>query len=173
MARLAGVKFLGIAEITGYSPDGVPTYSEVTELKQFENFSGTINSTDSAWYSNDTVEESYAEITGAELEITVGSLSTAIRSRIAGSLLDSSNVLVVKADDLQREFAVVAVFTMLGKNGGEQTHVFHRCKLSANDIEAETKTDSVTAASITITGAAVPSPDGRVLTIYDGRYTGI
>ena len=48
MARISGVKYLGIAEITGYTA-GKPTYGAIQELKQFISFSSTKNFSETSW----------------------------------------------------------------------------------------------------------------------------
>ena len=64
MARISGVKYLGIAEITGYTA-GKPTYGQIQELKQFISFSSTKNFSETSWYSNDTVEETFKGVVDA------------------------------------------------------------------------------------------------------------
>lgn len=49
MARIAGVKFLGLAKIESYGENGKPVYGEVKEIKQFISFSSTKNFSEMNW----------------------------------------------------------------------------------------------------------------------------
>ena len=84
MARISGVKFLGIAPITRYEA-GVPTYGAVQEIKQFISFNGKKNFSEMSWYSNDVVEETFKNVVDVDLEIVVGRLSPELRATLMGS----------------------------------------------------------------------------------------
>ena len=167
MARIAGVKFLGIAPLT-YDESGNPQYGEVTEIKQFISFSGSKNFSEMNWYSNDIVEETFANVVDIDLEIVVGRLSAKLRSTLMGSTYSESNgVMVEKSDDAQQEFALIVVLSQMGTTNGTVNQVYYRVKLTVDGYEAETKTDSITDSTVTITGKAIPLADGRSVASID------
>ena len=167
MARIAGVKFLGIAPLS-YALDGEPTYGEVTEIKQFISFSGSKNFSEMNWYSNDVVEETFANVVDIDLEIVVGRLSAELRSQLMGSDYSQENgVMVEKSDDAQQEFALIVVLSQMGTTNGTVNQVYYRVKLTVDGYEAETKTDSITDSTVTITGKAIPLADGRIVASID------
>lgn len=167
MARIAGVKFLGIAPLT-YDESGNPQYGAVTEIKQFVSFSGSKNFSEMNWYSNDVVEETFANVVDIDLEIVVGRLSAELRSRLMGSEYSQENgVMVEKSDDAQQEFALIVVLSQMGTVNGTVNQVYYRVKLTVDGYEAETKTDSITDSTVTITGKAIPLSDGRIVASID------
>ena len=103
--RISGVLFLGIAPLT--SDDGVnPTWGEVVEIPQFENFSGEKQYSSAEWYSNDRIEMSLKNITSVDFEITVGTISAEVRALLTGATYDSeTGVLLERSDDAQSEYA--------------------------------------------------------------------
>lgn len=166
MARISGVKFLGIAPITGYE-SGVPTYGPVQEIKQFISFNGKKNFSEMSWYSNDVVEETFKNVVDVDLEIVVGRLSPELRATLMGSEYTEKGVMVEKSDDVQPEFALVVVLSQMGSKNGTLNQVYYRCKLTVEGVEAETKTDSVTDTQVTISGKAIPLADGRIAATID------
>ena len=170
MARISGVKFLGIAPITKYEA-GVPTYGAVQEIKQFISFNGKKNFSEMSWYSNDVVEETFKNVVDVDLEIVVGRLSPELRATLMGSEYTEKGVMVEKSDDVQPEFALVVVLSQMGSKNGTLNQVYYRCKLTVEGVEAETKTDSVTDSQVTISGKAIPLADGRIAATIDSLDT--
>ena len=168
MARISGVKYLGIAEITSYNA-GKPTYGAIQELKQFISFSSTKNFSETSWYSNDTVEETFKGVVDEDIEIVVGSLSGDLKAKLSGSTYTAKGVLVEKSNDEQKEFALIVVLSQLPS--GTLNKVYYRCKLAVEGTEAETKTDSVTDSQVTITGKAIPLADGKMGAVIDSNDT--
>jgi phi13 family phage major tail protein len=155
--RISGVLFLGIAPLL--TDDGVkPTWGEVVEIPQFENFSGEKQYSSAEWYSNDRIEMSLKNITSVDFEITVGTISSEIRSMLTGATYNQENgVLTERSNDAQSEFALIIRFSQMSAgSAGTYDVVYYRCTLSVDNLEAETKTDSINTTSITITGKAIP-----------------
>ena len=141
--RISGVLFLGIAPLT--SDDGEnPTWGEVVEIPQFENFSGEKQYSSAEWYSNDRIEMSLKNITSVDFEITVGTISSEIRSMLTGATYNQENgVLTERSNDAQSEFALIVRFSQMSAgSAGTYDVVYYRCTLSVDNLEAETKTDS-------------------------------
>lgn len=167
MARIAGVKYLGIAPLT-YTVDGKPQWGTPVEIKQFVSFSGTKNFSEMNWYSNDVVEETFKGVVDIDLEIVVGRLSAELRSMLMGSEYDQeTGVMVEKSDDAQKEFGLIVVLSQMGTTNGTVNQVYYRVKLTVDGYEAETKTDSVTDSPVTISGKAIPLSDGRIVSTID------
>ena len=161
--RISGVLFLGIAPLT--SDDGEnPTWGEVVEIPQFENFSGEKQYSSAEWYSNDRIEMSLKNITSVDFEITVGTISSEIRSMLTGATYNQENgVLTERSNDAQSEFALIVRFSQMSAgSAGTYDVVYYRCTLSVDNLEAETKTDSINTTSITITGKAIPMRNGEI-----------
>lgn len=162
MARIAGVKFLGIAPLT-ISESGVPSYGEVKEIKQFVSFSGTKNFSEMSWYSNDVTEETFKNVVDVDVEIVVGKLQNEIKALLVGSDYNAeTGVLTESSTDAQKEFALIVVLSQMGSEFGTLNQVYYRCKLNVENLEGETKTDSVTDSPVTISGKAIPLPNGRI-----------
>ena len=161
--RISGVLFLGIAPLT--SDDGEnPTWGDVVEIPQFENFSGEKQYSSAEWYSNDRIEMSLKNITSVDFEITVGTISSEIRSMLTGATYNQENgVLTERSNDAQSEFALIIRFSQMSAgSAGTYDVVYYRCTLSVDNLEAETKTDSINTTSITITGKAIPLRNGAI-----------
>ena len=161
--RISGVLFLGIAPLT--SDNGTtPVWGEVVEIPQFENFSGEKQYSSAEWYSNDRIEMSLKNITSVDFEITVGSLSSELRALLTGATYDDTKgVLVERSNDAQAEYALIVQFSQMSAGAsGTYNVVYYRCTLSVDNLEAETKTDSINTTSITITGKAIPLRDGTI-----------
>lgn len=161
--RISGVLFLGIAPLT--SDNGItPVWGEVVEIPQFENFSGEKQYSSAEWYSNDRIEMSLKNITSVDFEITVGSLSGELRALLTGATYDNTKgVLVERSNDAQAEYALIVQFSQMSAGAsGTYNVVYYRCTLSVDNLEAETKTDSINTTSITITGKAIPLRDGTI-----------
>ena len=161
MARIAGVKSLYIAPLT--MTEGVPSWGTPIEIPQFISFSGSKNFSDFQWYSNDTVENSYKQLTDVSLEITVGNISSKLKAMLTGATYDEeTGVYLDSTTDSAQEFALISVLSQLdaGKTG-TLNQVYYRCALNVDGIEATTKTDSVTDSQVTITGKAIPLPNGK------------
>ena len=161
--RISGVLFLGIAPLQG--DDGVtPTWGNVVEIPQFENFSGEKQYSSAEWYSNDRIEMSLKNITSVDFEITVGTISAEVRSMLTGATYDEeTGVLVERSDDAQSEYALIVRFSQMSAgSSGTYDIVYYRCTLSVDNLEAETKTDSINTTSITITGKAIPLRNGEI-----------
>ena len=161
--RISGVLFLGIAPLT--SDDGVkPTWGEVVEIPQFENFSGEKQYSSAEWYSNDRIEMSLKNITSVDFEITVGTISAEVRALLTGATYDQeTGVLLERSDDAQSEYALIIRFSQMSAgSAGTYDVVYYRCTLSVDNLEAETKTDSINTTSITITGKAIPLRNGAI-----------
>ena len=174
MARISGVQSVHIAQITTLG-DTLDTteFGEVIKLPQFISWTSTANRADAAWYSEDSTEETFSQITDYELEFVVGNLSLEHRALISGGTLvplqaDIPAHVVYKKDDTQPEFAVIVKFSQQG-NGktGTVCQVYYRTKLNATSVEAETKTDSVTDSPFTITGKGIPLPDQTIMAQVD------
>lgn len=165
MSRIAGVKFLGLAPIT-YT-NGVPTFGDVIELKQFISFSTTKNYSDATWYSNDVPEEVFSGATDIDLTIVVGRLDGEIKAQLAGSDYTEKGVLVEKADDVQNEFALIVILSQLPS--GTFNQVYYRVKLKVDSVEGSTKTDSIEDKQVTITGKALPDYKGRLGVTIDSN----
>ena len=161
--RISGVLFLGIAPLT--SDDGEnPTWGDVVEIPQFENFSGEKQYSSAEWYSNDRIEMSLKNITSVDFEITVGTISAEVRALLTGATYDSeTGVLLERSDDAQSEYALIIRFSQMSAgSAGTYDVVYYRCTLSVDNLEAETKTDSINTTSITITGKAIPLRNGAI-----------
>ena len=161
--RISGVLFLGIAPLT--SDDGVnPTWGDVVEIPQFENFSGEKQYSSAEWYSNDRIEMSLKNITSVDFEITVGTISAEVRALLTGATYDEeTGVLLERSDDAQSEYALIIRFSQMSAgSSGTYDVVYYRCTLSVDNLEAETKTDSINTTSITITGKAIPLRNGAI-----------
>ena len=166
--RISGVKFIGIAPLT--KDDGVtPTWGPVVEIPQFETFSGEKQYSSAEWYSNDQIEMSLKNITSVDFEITVGSLSNELKAMLTGATFDATKgVLTEKSDDSQSEFALIVQFSQMSAGqSGTYNMVYYRCTLSVDNLEAETKTDSINTTSITITGKAIPLKNGSISSSID------
>ena len=161
--RISGVLFLGIAPLT--SDDGEnPTWGDVVEIPQFENFSGEKQYSSAEWYSNDRIEMSLKNITSVDFEITVGTISAEVRALLTGATYDEeTGVLLERSDDAQSEYALIIRFSQMSAgSAGTYDVVYYRCTLSVDNLEAETKTDSINTTSITITGKAIPLRNGAI-----------
>jgi phi13 family phage major tail protein len=162
--RISGVLFLGIAPLLKDDGTESPTWGSVIEIPQFENFSGEKQYSSADWYSNDRIEMSLKNISSVDFEITVGSLSSELRAMLTGATYNQENgVLVENADDAQAEYALVIRFSQMSAGAaGTYDVVYYRCTLSVDNLEAETKTDSINTTSITITGKAIPLRSGTI-----------
>lgn len=162
--RISGVLFLGIAPLQSDSGSAAPIWGEVVEIPQFENFSGEKQYSSADWYSNDRIEMSLKNISSIDFEITVGSLSSELRGMLTGASYDDENgVLIENADDAQAEYALIVRFSQMSAGAaGTYDVVYYRCTLSVDNLEAETKTDSINTTSITITGKAIPLRNGMI-----------
>ena len=161
--RISGVLFLGIAPLT--SDDGEnPSWGDVVEIPQFENFSGEKQYSSAEWYSNDRIEMSLKNITSVDFEITVGTISAEVRALLTGATYDQeTGVLLERSDDAQSEYALIIRFSQMSAgSAGTYDVVYYRCTLSVDNLEAETKTDSINTTSITITGKAIPLRNGAI-----------
>ena len=134
------------------------------EIPQFENFSGEKQYSSAEWYSNDRIEMSLKNITSVDFEITVGTISSEIRSMLTGATYNQENgVLTERSNDAQSEFALIVRFSQMSAgSAGTYDVVYYRCTLSVDNLEAETKTDSINTTSITITGKAIPMRNGEI-----------
>lgn len=162
MARIAGVQFLGIAPIQGSGE-----YGAVKELKQFISFSATKNYSETQWYSNDTVEETFASIVSEDIEIVLGRIDGETRALISGAEYSQKGVLTEKADDEQKEFALIVVLSQLPK--GTLNKCYYRVKLKIESTEGETKTDSINDSQVTLIGVAIPDSDGVISRTIDSN----
>ena len=162
--RISGVLYLGIAPLLSDNGTDDPTWGEVVEIPQFENFSGEKQYSSAEWYSNDRIEMSLKNIASVDFEITVGSLSSELRSMLTGATYNEENgVLVERSDDAQAEYALIVRFSQMSAGAsGTYDIVYYRCILSVDNLEAETKTDSINTTSITITGKAIPLRNGAI-----------
>lgn len=161
MARITGVIDAKVAKITSYGTDGTPVYDKdnIFTLKQFISFTGTKNNTSTQWYSNDSVEETFASIVDYDLEIVLGDIEPKLEALMNGSDYDeTSKVLTEKSNDVQPEFGLIVCLSKSPK--GRVFKKFPRCTFSVSTEEGETKTDSITDKTRTLTGKAIPSGDG-------------
>ena len=153
MARIAGVSYLGLAPIT-YGEGGSISYGALQEIKQFISFSATKNYSETQWYSNDTVEETFASIVSEDIEIVLGRMTGDVKALIAGANYSEKGVMTEKADDVQKEFGLVVVLTQLPE--GKLCKAYTRVKLKVESTEGETQTDSITDSQVTLSGSAIP-----------------
>ena len=167
MARIAGVQYLGIAKIESYDENNLPVYGEVQEIRQFISFSSTKNFSEMNWYSNDIVEETFKNVVDIDVEIVLGKLSNEVKSLIMGSTYTEDGVMIEASNDAQQEFAVIVVLSQMGTTNGTLSYVFYRTKMTLEDIEAETKTDSITDSQVTLSGKAIPLANGRIASSID------
>ena len=107
---------------------------------------------------------SLKNITSVDFEITVGTISAEVRSMLTGATYDEeTGVLVERSDDAQSEYALIVRFSQMSAgSSGTYDIVYYRCTLSVDNLEAETKTDSINTTSITITGKAIPLRNGEI-----------
>lgn len=161
MARITGVIDAKLAKITSYGTDGAPVYDKdnVYTLKQFISFTGTKNTTSTQWYSNDTVEETFASIVDYDLELVLGDIDPELEAEINGSDYDTTTkVLTEKSNDVQPEFGLILCLSKSPK--GRVFKKYPRCTFTVSTEEAETKTDSISDKTRTLTGKAIPCADG-------------
>lgn len=165
MARIAGVQFIGIAPIT-YS-EGVASYGAVKELKQFISFSATKNYSETQWFSNDAVEETFASVVSEDIEIVLGRIDGETRALISGADYSEKGVLTEKTDDEQKEFGLIVVLSQLPK--GTLNKCYYRVKLKVKTTDGETRTDSINDSQVTVSGTAIPDVNGVICRTLDSN----
>lgn len=174
MSRIIGCRDLHIAKLTKDElGKDKPAYDTITRVPSVINVSIKDNVETSSFYSDDTVEQAFNKVSGKEVEIELGYLSTALEALITGKTVNSDGVLEQKGDDAAAEVALL--FRAPKSKGGAFRYVcLYKGTLSNSDTTYETQEDKTSSATVKLTGTFIPlTCNGKFSAIADSDDTGL
>ncbi len=131
------------------------------------------------FYADGIVYYKSAANNGYEGDLEIALVPEAFRTDILGETLDSKKVLIENSENHGSAFALLFEFA-----GDEKAirHVLYNCVATRPSLESQTKEDTITPVTETLTISATPLSDGRVKaktgdetesTTYTGWYDAV
>lgn len=144
-----GVSDLHVAEVLT-DEEGTITYDEPVRLAKLINIGITKTVAEADLYADDALDEYVAEMTGQEISINSKDISNEHEALLLGKELDANGGVVDGSDDAAPYFAVM--FRSRRSDGKYQYRVLYKVRFRPFDETFDTKSDSITFQTPTITG---------------------
>lgn len=136
-----GLKNGVVWPITGFSPDGKPTYGTAIPMPGSVNLTMTPEESSEPFYADDIVYYMSQANNGYSGDWEMALVPDAFRKEVMGERVDDNGVLVESTNDKRKEFAYA--FEMDG-DAHARKFLFPRCAAGRIPVEGETKSGTNT-----------------------------
>ena len=147
-----GIKSCYYAPVTATAADGTLTYDTPVALPGAVSISLSAQGSSDPFYADNVVYWKGTANNGYEGDLELALIPDDFRVDILGETLDAKGFYVERSDDAQTEFALLFQF-----EGDENAtrHCFYRCTATRAEVAGQTKEDSVSPQTETITISAL------------------
>ena len=128
-------------------------YGTPTAIKDLESLSITETYAEGSNYADNLRNIYIKELVGADLSLTFSSISRAIEAELTGQVFDKCEVAYSTNVTAPQ---VALLFEKTYSDGSTDRIVYYNCKLSKDNENGETKTDSFNFVEDTLSGQAIP-----------------
>lgn len=146
--RQIGLRDFHVAKLLTDVAGSDPTYGSITKIPGIISANISIERSSETYMSDDTVEEVLSSLSSITVEVEVSNLSAAERSLLLGQKT-SAGVVASNVDDIANEVAIM--FRSQKTNGAYRYICLPKGKFSEPSENYASKTDSVTAQTLTMT----------------------
>lgn len=155
-----GLKSCYYAPVTAVADDGTLTYGTPVALNGAVSISLSAQGSSDPFYADNVVYWKGEANNGYEGDLELALIPDAFRVAILGETLDAKGFYVERSDDTQTEFALLFQF-----EGDENAtrHCFYRCTATRAEVAGQTKEDSITPQTETITISALARVNDNVV----------
>lgn len=158
MKRAEGCRNLHIAKLT-IDASGVPTYTTPKRLMGLEKFSSTENYAEATAYSDNQIDTNKKKPAFIDLAITLAQLTPQDDALISGKKRIAGKT-VTTTGDAQPAFAVM--YEQTNSDETSTYFVYYNVTLAKDGRENTTVGESISFDSVSVTGKAIPLPDGTL-----------
>lgn len=151
MSRI-GVDNLHVAKIETDTPEAT-TYAEAVRMPKLINVGLSKAVAEAELHADDALDEYIAELTGLEISINSKDLTAEQEALLLGKKIDTNGAVVSSETDNAPYFAVM--FRSRKSDGTYQYRVLYKVRFRPYDETYDTKSDSITFQTPTITGRAL------------------
>lgn len=147
-----GIKSCYYAPVTETAADGTLTYGTPVALPGAVSISLSAEGSSDPFYADNVVYFQSVANNGYNGDLELALIPDAFRTAILGETLDAKGFYVERSDDTQTEFALLFQF-----EGDENAtrHCFYRCTATRAEVAGQTKEDSITPQTETISITAL------------------
>lgn len=147
-----GIKSCYYAPVTETAADGTLTYGTPVALPGAVSISLSAEGSSDPFYADNVVYWQGTANNGYSGDLELALIPDAFRTAILGETLDAKGFYVERSDDTQTEFALLFQF-----EGDENAtrHCFYRCTATRAEVSGQTKEDSITPQTETISITAL------------------
>lgn len=147
-----GIKNCYYAPVTSTGADGTLTYDSPAALPGAVSISLAAQGSSDPFYADNVVYWKGAANNGYEGDLELALIPDDFRKDVLGEALDAKGFYVEHANDTAKEFALLFQF-----EGDESAtrHAFYRCTASRPQVNGQTKEDSISPQTETITITAM------------------
>jgi len=160
--RITGLKNLYVAKL---NVDG--SYEAPIRLMGAKSVKTTNESSETAFYSDDTMDYYGTVLNAISLEIEMAYLTPEIEAMLTGKTINDVGGMVTGTGDQQATVAFMYEMSTLQK---PIRRCLYEVILSKDESEASTKTDSIEEKTIKLVGKAKPRVDGSFDLIMDSNH---
>lgn len=128
-------------------------YGKPTAIKDLESLSITETYAEGSNYADNLRNIYIKELVGADLSLTFSSISRAIEAELTGQKFEKGEVAYSTNVTAPQ---VALLFEKTYSDGSTDRIVYYNCKLSKDNENGETKTDSFNFVEDTLSGQAIP-----------------
>lgn len=135
-----------------YNPK-TKVYGKPTAIKDLESLSITESYAEGSNYADNLRNIYLKELVGADLSLTFSSISREIEAELTGQKFEKGEVAYSTNANAPQ---VALLFEKTYSDGSTDRIVYYNCKLSKDNENGETKTDSFNFVEDTLSGQAIP-----------------
>ena len=155
--KVTGVTLLHEAPYTISA--GVTTYSAPVRILDLEEIKVTDKYADGSNYADNLMNIYTSKVTGADISANLSSLDLKIEADITGKSYANGEIETT-ASDIQK--GVALLYQLNFSDGSYENKIYYNCRLRREDYSGKTTADKIDFNGATLTGMALPLPNGKL-----------